>query len=351
MAKKSAIKPSNMTADSSASNIQGDGQLRGQMRIDPKLEKASIEEVLTQAGLNFKPLLASNRFEVGSFSGESKFNQSIIRDDNGAEIGGVGMGYMPVSHLEAFKSLFTEAVSEIGGLPARALSFDGGGIGVVQFKMPGDYKAGGQGIQMWLSLINALNGKFPIRAGTSGVTVVCGNTCALASKDLSYGAKHTKNVNLKLRSIREILTDVNTSFGQYVNQLEAWSIRKISSEEVNQFISLVFPEGTKTKEGAIRANVTNKRGLLSKAIQTEAEVYGKDSALSLWQGVTRMVDHSLAPIKASKTQEENEGVVTITATPKMRSEADQYEYATLGSGQVLKNEAMAIMRDLFGKVE
>lgn len=314
----------NITPDASASNIEKDFQLRGVMQVLHN-KNATIEEVLSAANMNFKPLLADITY-TSAVSGKTIVSteaKAVYRDDNDTQVGTVGNRYTPKSYLDAFSGVFGQMVAE-GGQPARALSFHGGRRGAIQFKLPDNFNGGGQAQQLWISLINSMDGSTDLCVGETAVTIICGNTFHKAMKDLTAGTKHTKNIDSRLPALGSAIAAMRADFKVWCEQLDKLAENKVESADVELFSKLLFPVKSLNKDLSPNKTAMNKRQLFIANYVEESRVQSDNNLYTLFGAVTRMVDHDLA---------------------KDYDLAEGFEYAAMpkGSGQKLKSEALQIL--------
>ena len=308
--------PTNFDPSASSSNMGNDRVIRGQMLINVAKE-STMYDVLESAKLNFKPIRVQTQYNdpvTGKTRNGSHF--AIIRDDSGDQVGNVGERYNPIGYTEALESIYGEVLS-LGGVPTRAISFDNGSKGAIQFLLPDTWKVGDFDHKVFTTVYNSLDGSMPVMTGYTDVRIVCGNTFALGQKDMSQKARHTANIGLKLSKFADILGVIKQGMDSQVETLNKLNAMVVSQAQVNEFIDSLFPVTSKNEDGTANKTSANKRGELQAAIN--AESFEQVTGYTLFNGVTRLVDHSWA-------------------TKRDRSADEQWEYVS-GTGQAIKDKA------------
>lgn len=315
-------------ATSGASNT-GDTFALGQVVINPALKSASIVEVLESADLNFQTEVKPMRYQ--NHKGEyvdAPDTFAVIRTDTGHMLGDVGKRYETVSYSDALREVFG-AIVDNGGIPTRALGFRNGAAGSIQFTLPESYWVGASEQKSLVTLATSHDGTMGIKVGLTMITIVCGNTFARAMRDLGYSFKHTLNVRGKLSKVAEMMGIMRQESAEYVETLNRLDESLVDSPAVEAFTRLLFPVTSLNKDGSPNKASLKKREVLQGAINTSMLETGIEvpSLYTLFSGVTRMVDHTLAR----------------QGDKKANDSALQWEYANEGSGHALKTEAWELL--------
>lgn len=314
------IQPNTMKASSGASSQGNDSLLRGQLMIN-LAPTSTIYDVLESAKLGFKPLRMETSYN-DPVTGKSRkgSHYAIIRDDNGDQVGNVGERYNPISYCEALESIYGEVLG-LGGVPTRAIAFDNGAKGAIQFLLPDTWKVGDFDHKVFTTVYNSLDGSLPVMTGYTDVRIVCGNTFALGQADMTQKARHTINIALKLRRFADVLGVIKQTMTEQINTLEKLNQAVKSQNEVKAFIDSLFPVTSKNEDGTPNKTSQNKRVELSECISLET--FGSVTGYTLFNGVTRLVDHKWA-------------------MKRERDADEQWEYVN-ASGQAIKDKAMSLL--------
>lgn len=230
---------------------------------------------------------------------EGKF--SVHRETGGAALGVVGKTYAPVD-LNRFYDVIEQSVIECGGgLKASDITYkEYYGGAKIAFEIP--LKS--------LLLDSGLHGdvidcKLQMFTGFDGLTMssmnlwiyrqFCANGAKAWMKDAFISFKNTVgNSGKELLLCNEIFTGLQ-GVETYVKKMNELATRKITREEVKQFVSKLTGYDMET-ESKKQKNILNK--LLA---DIETEMQSTDlNAFSLLQGVTRYTSHTLAKNEESQ---------------------------------------------------
>lgn len=262
--------------DKSSQNFEG-GQRwmqhinRGTLKVNPELATKSLDDILTDSGLNFGVLAIQTHYTspVSGITYPSD-SYSVIRTDNDRELGrGFSDGYNPISYPDILSQFFQGAI-DLGNVPTRAISFDGGAKGAIQFAMPQEYLIADKPHKTFLNFYSSHDGTYGVTMNECDICIVCGNTFAYSFRDTSarWTVKHTVNMQAKINDIREKIMISTESQQKYYYTLEQAALKKASFDDKQKFLNQLFPDGAVLNSGKINQGPSNQRINLSDAIDT-----------------------------------------------------------------------------------
>lgn len=278
-------------------------------------ENISTYDMFDRAGLAFTVGKQTRKYSnpVTGITTEVEDQFDILRLDTGERLSTVGKVYTPVSHWQACEAVFGELVN-LGGIPVRLLGFDNGAKIMAQFIVPDQYIIGDKPRQAFRVVVNSLDGKSRIRAGSTVWCPVCENTEAAAMRELSesgFSAKHTKNVHVKLDLVRQELFNIATVERDFYNRLKVIGEKPVNTELIKAFISAMMPEEQKGEKRQNNNRSNQRESLLMDISQSTSERNTIDAlAIDLFDGITRFV----------------------TERQQKRNSWEQMEYVTTGPG-------------------
>lgn len=314
------VNPNDFKASSGASNQANDRLLRGQMMIN-LASTSTIDDVLESAKLGFKPFRVETSYHDPVTDTTRKGSHyAILRGDTGDQIGNVGERYNPIGYGEALESIYGEVLS-LGGVPTRAISFDNGAKGAIQFLLPDTWKVGDFEHKVFTTVYNSLDGSLPVMTGYTDVRIVCGNTFALGQADMTQKARHTVNIGLKLKTFADVLGVIKQTMTEQITKLEKLNAMMQNKNQVVGIIEALFPTTSLNANGKANKTAQNKRTELNECIALET--FGDVTGYTVFNGVTRLVDHNWAG-------------------KRDRNIDEQWEYVN-ASGQTIKDKAMSLL--------
>lgn len=244
---------------------------RGTLKINPELATMSLDDILTSGGLNFG-VLKSQTFYKSAVSGLEipSRGYSVYRTDTDVELGhGFSDGYQPISYPDILSQFFQNAL-DLGNIPTRAISFDNGAKGAIQFAMPQEYLIADRPHKTFLNFYSSHDGTYGVTMNECDICILCGNTFAYSFRDTSakWTVKHTVNMQSKINDIREkILISTESQQGYYFN-LDKMAAKKVSFQDKNNFLMAMFPDGDIKESGKVNQGPANQRIQLDDAIST-----------------------------------------------------------------------------------
>lgn len=293
--------------------------------VNPQLAEASIYDLLDSAGAGFEALKVPTHIynpHTGIYVASEK-TFSVVRTDTWDEVGPrCGPDYTVIQYAEALEAVIGD-LRQIGGIPTRVIGLNGGSQVVIQCALPETFWVNGSQHGLFLNLWASHDGTKAVGGNSTDFRVVCANTYAMAKGSLlnRFFSKHTKNVKSRLTELARLVGILRQDYVEYGKQLFTLAEKEVNSEEINQFLLALVPEPEKAEAVRQNAQRANRRQEIASVILRGAASNGKVTAYDLFQGVTGYVDR----------REQN------------RDSGSQWEYATVGQGQNLKDAAWNIL--------
>lgn len=306
MPRKSSA-PRNFTPET-AQNFTADflswGKInRGTLEMNPDYAEKDIIDILNEVDLGFQVGRVQNYFH-SPVTGELLPSQShsIIRLDNDKELGyGMTDRYNPMSYVDMLGNYFGD-FKKLGGIPTRAVSFDGGEKADIQFIFPEKfYKVADREHGLFFNFYSSQDGTVPILINSSDVCIVCGNTHAMSKNDarLRHSIRHTASASNRLMELQKTLMSFDSPVNEYYGLLATMprysADVKVGDKNLQEaFIYAMFPD-KEVEEGEVNKNKSrdNQRENLRVAIGTStAERNTSDVTIyDVFQGLTRYTSY------------------------------------------------------------
>ena len=269
---------------------------RGTLVINPEFKDKSLDDILTESGLNFPVYLVPTEYKspVSGIIYQSD-SYSVIRGDNDLELGrGFSSGYSPISYPDILNQFFQGAI-DLGGIPTRGISFHGGAKGAIQFAMPAEYLIQDRPHKTFLNFYSSHDGSFGVTMNEADICIVCGNTFAASKADATYKwtVKHTINMQKKIDDIRPKILQAEYNNKAYYQLLDKASTKDVSGNVLKEFLFAMFPDGEQKENGKVNAGPSNQRINLENAIANTAAESNKNdiSIYDVFQGALRYTSY------------------------------------------------------------
>lgn len=227
----------------------------------------------------------------------------IVREDTGRILGTVGPTYEPMQNREAF-AFFDSALGAGKAQYVTAGSLKGGRVIWSLVRMPGWLRVGSgdDRIGKYLLLTTSHDGSMALWVSITPIRVVCWNTLSAAvtqakSKNSSKGQVmarfwHTKGLKKKMDDFGEELARIRKIYEQTEEAFNSLARYEVSTEEVEQYIELLFPIAEDAKRPSRMENIRT-----SVLDRFEGHGMGSDldtakgTAWGLYNAVAEHVDH------------------------------------------------------------
>lgn len=153
---------------------------------------------------------------------------SVVRDDNQTFLGIVGPDYEVVQNSSLLHQV---GALESEGLLTRSNTghLDKGARVFVQSKFAEEFVVAGDETQAMVSLLNGHGSGMATRIGLTCVRVICGNTFAMAMKDLDVRITHRPGANERVLTntyVREYVNDRMKVYSQHMETLDSTECSK-----------------------------------------------------------------------------------------------------------------------------
>ena len=287
-----------LNADSTVANFDGNWRGWGIPDVESlTTTKEGFYDLLVRADLAFTPLIAPVTFyNIVTGKTETFGEKYVILNGKGESLAVVGeqlvKSLVVGGHYETVEKLIGEIVN-VGGIPARAISFAQGARALIQLAIPESYYVAGIEHKAFYSVYNAIDGSSKTLIGWTQYTPICANTKRAAFDEIgtNRSAKHTQNFAEKLSSIQRQIFGIKTEIDEFFTGQKKLATIPTDSEIVKAFTQYLIPD-VPQKAGSdrkVNTGPSNRRGELVKAIETSlAEREAKDLTIyDLLRGTTR----------------------------------------------------------------
>lgn len=264
------------------------------------------QTLIAQAGLNWTvskhPLVTD---------GETvKTHMAVRRSDTKAIISVVGADYVLKQNSDAFVGL-DDLLSLGHAVPVSAGSFKDGRIVYARaaFKTEHEVRPG-DAVRTGVMIVNGHDGS----RGHGGVRfverLVCTNGLTRKSRSRLFSFRHTRNLNIKERTdlAEKMVREALEQTAQEVGQFRAMAARRLTADEINQYLIAVVPNPTDPEAARAKKNAEQTRdeimGLLESGRGTEIEGV-RGTLWGAYNAVTEYVDHERNKDHAAERRNES----------------------------------------------
>jgi phage/plasmid-like protein (TIGR03299 family) len=210
-------------------------------KLGTKFEVApTLDTAIMAAGLDWNVILKP----LFTGDGISAPANATVRESDGSILGVVGPGYKPLQNQKAF-DFFKFFVNSGAVTVECAGSLRNGRRVFILCKINKDpiVVKGNDIVQKYVLLSNSHDGTMAVRAGFSGIRVVCANTLAMAlgadsSKLLRI--RHTKSVNEALDEVAQIMNIADQSFDATAEQYRRLAAKSVNVADLDKYVRTVF---------------------------------------------------------------------------------------------------------------
>lgn len=201
----------------------------------------TIRDAIVHAGLDWTvskvPLCRQD-------SGAQVPSYATVRSSDGAYLGTVGPKWTPLQNMTAFNWFEPFVASGDASLEAAGSLNEGRHVWVLA-KLNRDPVAvtADDTVAAYLLLSNAHDGSRVVRAGFTPVRVVCQNTLSAAHADGAsklLRVRHTANVDVAMREVRETVDLVHRSFAASIEQMRSLATKGCNVDDLRRYVNRVF---------------------------------------------------------------------------------------------------------------
>ena len=247
----------------------------------------SIEDILTERGLNWKVRTEGLRTESGIYVND---HIAVVREDNNDVLAINGDGYNSYQNHELMEMMFR--ISKQSGISIHSGGmFDGGRKVFIQLKGK-DLKLGTDKIEGFFTSINSFDGSTALGWGNYNNTISCKNTFWAGYAGLSNKVRHTANMRPKIEELLKQLEIAVAREEEIFATIKKMSEVKIDDKVRQLVTNRLFDLKNEDKLADISTAKRNKMDRFYFDLTTEL----KDKEETLWglfSGVTRYTTHSM----------------------------------------------------------
>ena len=206
------------------------------------VEPPSMEEAIVAAGLNWKvdtkPLYLEDGTQAPS--------KAVVRETDNSILGVVGENYQPLQNIDAFKFFNNFIDTNQASLETAGSLRQGKRIWVLA-KINKDpmtiVSKSNDIVEKYVLLSNSHDGTMSVRAGFTPIRVVCANTLSMSHQSGAsqlIRLKHTKNLNVNLERVSQIMDLANQQFEATAEQYRILANKDVNSADLEKYVKLVF---------------------------------------------------------------------------------------------------------------
>jgi phage/plasmid-like protein (TIGR03299 family) len=268
---------------------------------------------------------------------------SIFRDSDNAHLGTVGADFAIKQNSECFQFVDTLLEANGGSHYDSAGALGNGAKIWCSVRVPkADIEiVKGDRHETYLVFATAHDGSMAHTVKLTTVRVVCQNTlnAALSDGASAFRVKHTKNADVRMDKAKSLMTGVVTDAKRLEEKLQALRSRKMTRETMVQVLNKLFPAPKEEN-----ANTTRRENVITEVLGLYAcndnnafpEIAG--SAYNLLNAVTEYTDH----FRTARMTDSRQGYSVAQA---------RAENAVIGTGDILKSNALAVIEDVTADLE
>lgn len=265
------------------------------------VDAPTLEQGMELAGLNFEVEVVPSyvRRETGDgdeYFVEAKTGRAVVRTDNQAELGTVGMGYHPLQNADAFRVLEPLLDSGVATLETGGSLREGADVWLlVRFDLgrfgPVAQEVLGGEVEPFGLIANNHAGRRGVLLQMTPIRVVCANTLGMAERrggvDRTVVVRHTREV--ASRTVQAAMDVFHGVVKRYEVVAEQYATLKATTLEQEEFrrlvLDLVAPHPAANPRW-------NPEARMAKSVLERAEKR-RDELTRLWtQGAGHVGDHS-----------------------------------------------------------
>jgi phage/plasmid-like protein (TIGR03299 family) len=201
----------------------------------------TVRDAIVAAGLDWKvgkvPLLRQDSYAtVPMFA--------TIRESDGSYLGTVGPSYKPLQNNDAFEWFQPFLTSGDASLEAAGSLHEGRHVWILaKLNRDPQVVTGSDSVEPYLLLSNAHDGSRVVSTGFTAIRVVCQNTLNAAhAKGASrlLRIRHTQNLDLAMREVRDTVDVVNRQFTASIEQMRTLARHGCNAEDLRKYVHRVF---------------------------------------------------------------------------------------------------------------
>ena len=202
----------------------------------------TIEEAIVAAGLDWKVQMQ----DLFTPDGQKAPSKAVVRETDNSILGVVGENYTPLQNIDAFNFFNPFLESNQASLETAGSLRQGKRVWILA-KINKDpmviVPKSDDIVNKYVLLSNSHDGTMSVRAGFTPIRVVCANTLAFSINHKASSLirlKHTKNLNVNLERISEIMNLANQQFEATAEQYRVLASKEINAADLEKYVKLVF---------------------------------------------------------------------------------------------------------------
>ena len=199
------------------------------------------KEALELAGLNWRVNTEPCFLQDGTRVPKTMITR---RDSDNAILGTVGDRYHPLQNEDAFNWFEPFIESRSASFETAGSLKDGKVVWVLaKTNIETQEVVKGDAVKSYILLSHSHDGTLSIRGGFTPQRVVCWNTLSAAHKNANsklLKMKHTKNTNIALEKVREIMDLAQQDFIATIEQYKFLASKAINKNDLERYVTLAF---------------------------------------------------------------------------------------------------------------
>lgn len=205
-----------------------------------------VEEVMQASGLDF--VVAAEPCFLADGTQVPKCN-ATRRMDTGAILGTVGDRYTILQNAEAF-AWFQPFIENKVAYMENVGTLKGGAITFVQAKVVADAVeiTKGDAVESYITLLNSHGGATSVFTGFFPRRIFCNNQMPALKASHMLKVKHTKNVQVSMEKIAEIMNVATQEFLATTEQYRFLAAKGVNKSDLEKYVKLVFKKEAKASE-------------------------------------------------------------------------------------------------------
>ena len=165
--------------------------------------------------------------------------QAVVRDDNDVALGVVSPEYELVQN-DDLKTLVNPMISE-GLLTVVKQGYLNKGAKVfIQAEVNQEFQVVGENYKGLITLLNGHTGNASVAIGTTATRVICGNTFAMAYKDMGEKFRHSIGVTERVLESSAVINYVNNAMRKYSEYVETLAGANCTSTQFKQAVEEIY---------------------------------------------------------------------------------------------------------------
>lgn len=218
----------------------------------------SVNQVLKESGCDYhvesQPIFLNSGVEIPK-------HRANVRTDTGAVLGMTSNKYNILQNEEAF-NFFQPFVDNKLAYIDNVGSILNGKITFIQAKVNQDIQevTPGDGIENYIHIMNSFSGTTSVVVGYFPRRIFCSNQLPSLGASRHLRVKHTKNMNISLDKIRNVMSIADAEFKCTIEDYRFLASKGVSKDTLKKYVNLVFKPVKEDEEeqGEVRESIVEK---------------------------------------------------------------------------------------------